>query len=202
MKKPRKIDMSEVVFSVPPEMDPGFIEPTPEEIAELEAEMRRQFENDPFVQRVKMLQESLPEEDMTGRGKFGVGSHEGYDINEVLGIQLPPEHARTAAAMPPQTGFPWRFGEDRHLSELTRYIENTYGSHYAASGVEGIQAFDAILAAGAGIGFCVGDIIKYAMRLGKKDGWNRKDVLKIAHYSLLLLYAMEYEGELMERGLR
>ena len=30
--------------------------------------------------------------------------------------------------------------------------------------------------------------MKYAQRYGKKDGYNRKDLLKVLHYALIELY--------------
>jgi hypothetical protein len=34
----------------------------------------------------------------------------------------------------------------------------------------------------------VGNIMKYAQRYGKKNGFNRADILKIIHYAIILLY--------------
>lgn len=85
----------------------------------------------------------------------------------------------------------FKYGEDMYLAEVAKYLESTYRAHYV--GTDGIQSFDAIKASGHGVGFTVGDIIKYAMRFGKKDGYNRKDVLKIIHYAILLLHVMDAE---------
>jgi|TARA_B100001093_G_scaffold505165_1_gene562087 hypothetical protein len=40
---------------------------------------------------------------------------------------------------------------------------------------------------GHGEGFCIGNIMKYAQRYGKKDGYNRADLLKVIHYGFLAL---------------
>jgi hypothetical protein len=45
-----------------------------------------------------------------------------------------------------------------------------------------------ILDAGHGEGFCLGNIMKYAMRYGKKQGKNSEDLLKIIHYAIIALY--------------
>ena len=34
----------------------------------------------------------------------------------------------------------------------------------------------------------LGNVLKYAQRYGKKDGANRKDLMKILHYSLIALH--------------
>ena len=46
---------------------------------------------------------------------------------------------------------------------------------------------DLISASGHGVGFCLGNVLKYASRYGKKDGANRTDLMKIMHYTLLAI---------------
>lgn len=79
----------------------------------------------------------------------------------------------------------YKFNEDTLLEELAQYIDATYQQHYAG---DTYQATDIIVDAGHGIGFTLGNVIKYAKRYGKKEGYNRKDLLKMIHYSLLALY--------------
>jgi hypothetical protein len=50
-----------------------------------------------------------------------------------------------------------------------------------------IQSTEFIFDAGHGEGFCIGNIIKYAQRYGKKEGRNKEDLLKILHYAVILL---------------
>ena len=38
------------------------------------------------------------------------------------------------------------------------------------------------------MGFALGNVLKYAQRYGKKEGYNRKDLLKILHYALIALH--------------
>ena len=79
----------------------------------------------------------------------------------------------------------YKFDENINLHLLKQYVENTYKEHYAHSKY---QATDMIIDAGHGEGFCVGNIMKYAMRYGKKNGKSEKDLLKIMHYALIALY--------------
>lgn len=79
----------------------------------------------------------------------------------------------------------YKFNEHDLLLELGRYIDDTYKQHYAG---DTYQATDIIIDAGHGVGFTLGNVIKYAKRYGKKEGYNRKDLLKMIHYSLLALY--------------
>lgn len=85
----------------------------------------------------------------------------------------------------------YKFNESDLLKELSEYIGGTYTKHYV--GPDNIQAFELIASAGHGIGFTIGDIIKYAARYGKKNGRNRDDLLKILHYGILALYIHDKE---------
>jgi len=83
-----------------------------------------------------------------------------------------------------------KFSETRILEEIDDYIHETYKKHYA----EGkYQATDMIIDAGYGEGFCIGNIMKYAMRYGKKD--NKKlELYKIIHYAIIALHIEENNG--------
>ncbi len=78
------------------------------------------------------------------------------------------------------------FDEENILKEALDHINSTYGQHYSGQ----TQPTELIIDSGHGIGFTVGNIIKYAARLGKKDGWNKKDVYKIIHYAVILANIM------------
>jgi hypothetical protein len=79
----------------------------------------------------------------------------------------------------------YRYNEDKSLAELRRYIDSTYGEHYSKNK---FQATEFIIDGGHGEGFCIGNIMKYAQRYGKKNGYNRKDILKVIHYAIIQLY--------------
>lgn len=85
----------------------------------------------------------------------------------------------------------YKFNEEKLIRELEDYIKSTYKQHYA--GKDNVQAFELISSAGHGMGFTIGDIIKYASRYGKKNGRNRADLLKILHYGILALYIHDKE---------
>ena len=77
-----------------------------------------------------------------------------------------------------------KFNEDVAMNMLRNHIIKTYDSHYS---MNKIQSTEFIFDAGHGEGFCLGNIIKYAQRYGKKDGRNEQDLLKILHYAIILL---------------
>ena len=79
----------------------------------------------------------------------------------------------------------FKFGEDKILKELYDYISSTYKGHYSTNK---FQSTEFIIDCGHGEGFMIGNVIKYAQRYGKKNGYNRSDLLKVAHYAICLLY--------------
>lgn len=82
------------------------------------------------------------------------------------------------------------YNELKLLQELKHYIDSTYNQHYAQGK---IQTTEFIIDNGHGIGHTVSNVIKYAQRYGKKEGRNRKDILKILHYALIMLYVHDLE---------
>ena len=82
-------------------------------------------------------------------------------------------------------GIDYVFDEDKYLNEIKNAIDSTYNSHYAQNKV---QSTEFINDAGHGEGFCIGNIIKYAQRYGKKSGYNRDDLKKIIHYTIIMMH--------------
>lgn len=78
----------------------------------------------------------------------------------------------------------WKYNENEILKELTEYITATYNQHYSS---DQIQTLDLIESCGDGEAFCRSNILKYASRYDKK-GTARRDILKIMHYAVLLMY--------------
>lgn len=84
----------------------------------------------------------------------------------------------------------YKFEEDAILSELRSYIDSTYNQHYSRNK---FQATEFIIDGGHGTGFCIGNIMKYAQRYGKKNGKNKDDLLKILHYAIIMMYVHIHE---------
>ena len=82
------------------------------------------------------------------------------------------------------------FNEEQALTWARNYIISTYTQHYSKNK---IHTTEFIFDSGHGEGFCMGNIIKYAQRYGKKDGKNPKDLLKIIHYAIILLGSEHYD---------
>ena len=81
----------------------------------------------------------------------------------------------------------YKFNEDKNIKELQKHIDSTYDSHYSK---EKFQATEFIVDGGHGTGFCIGNIMKYAQRYGKKGdaAQARKDLMKILHYAIIQLH--------------
>lgn len=80
----------------------------------------------------------------------------------------------------------YKYDEKQILKDIRKYIDCTYNEHYSQSR---IQTTEFIIDAGHGDGFCIGNIMKYAQRYGKKNGKSIKDLLKIIHYAIMLISA-------------
>jgi hypothetical protein len=79
----------------------------------------------------------------------------------------------------------YKYSEERILKEIKEYVDATYGEHYSQNK---FQATEFIMDSGHGEGFCIGNIMKYAQRYGKKDGHNRKDLMKVLHYAIMAIH--------------
>ena len=84
----------------------------------------------------------------------------------------------------------WKYHEDKILKDIHDYVSGTYRSHYTGKegGFKEIQTIDLMAAKGLASAFCQSNIIKYGTRYGDKDGQNKKDLLKVIHYAMLLLH--------------
>lgn len=83
---------------------------------------------------------------------------------------------------PQRAAIEYKYSEDEILDLLRAYIDKTYSEHYVTKSVQTIDVWDAL---NIGAEACQSNVLKYAMRLGKKDGHNPKDMMKILHYTIL-----------------
>ena len=80
----------------------------------------------------------------------------------------------------------YKYNEDVLIKQFQEYVDKTYGQHYSK---DRFQATEFIVDGGHGMGFCIGNVMKYAQRYGKKATHEdaRKDLLKVLHYGLIAL---------------
>ena len=81
----------------------------------------------------------------------------------------------------------YKFSEGALIKELQAYIDNTYDGHFSKNQ---FQSTEFISDCGHGIGFAIGNILKYAQRYGKKGTPEdaRRDLMKVLHYSIIALH--------------
>ena len=85
----------------------------------------------------------------------------------------------------------YKYNENKALVELEKYINSTYDEHNSKNK---FQATEFIIDGGHGEGFCIGNIMKYAQRYGKKNGKDRSDLLKVIHYGIIALHINDTEN--------
>tara|TARA_Y100000817_G_scaffold80086_1_gene61695 strand:+ start:1279 stop:1584 length:306 start_codon:yes stop_codon:yes gene_type:complete len=93
----------------------------------------------------------------------------------------------------------YKYDEGLILQEVKKYIDATYDEHYSQNKY---QSTEFIIDSGHGEGFCIGNILKYAQRYGKKNGKNRDDLLKVIHYGIIALYVNDHEVNLNELNIK
>ena len=89
----------------------------------------------------------------------------------------------------------YKFNENELIGELQDYIDSTYSAHYSRNK---FQSTEFIIDCGHGQGFALGNVLKYVQRYGKKDGYNRADLMKVLHYALIALYNHDHEESIDE----
>ena len=90
----------------------------------------------------------------------------------------------------------YAFSEDKIIRELKNYVDETYSQHYAERKYQSTQFIEDC---GHGEGFCMGNILKYTQRYGRKNGKSRTDLMKILHYGIIMLHLHDMESKKLWR---
>ena len=86
-----------------------------------------------------------------------------------------------------------KYGEEKIVEEIRTYLESTYQQHYSTVNLNesisdsGFQVQDILRHLDINKDFCQANAIKYLCRYGRKNGYNRADLLKAVHYIILLM---------------
>ena len=104
-----------------------------------------------------------------------------------------PDRGKTVRSRPITKHIKYKYDEPQLLNDFKNYIDATYKEHYSQ---DRFQATEFIMDGGHGTGFCIGNVLKYAQRYGKKGSRDdaRKDLMKVLHYALLQLYVHDRES--------
>ena len=111
--------------------------------------------------------------------KMTINEHSGY-------VDL----TKTPVTMTDKPNHLWKYNEDKILKDVENYVTTTYHGHYCgdSDGYADIQTIDLMAAKRLAAGFCQANILKYGSRYGDKDGRNKRDLMKVIHYAMLLLH--------------
>ena len=136
------------------------------------AELERKEVAEKLAKKINSLEISIPvavSEEGTLYGSIGT-----REISEAINLQGI-EIEKGAIRLPEGT-----------LKDLGEYVDTTYGGHYTSND-NNVQTLDIIESVGDAKSFCRSNAIKYLTRYEKK-GQAKRDILKAAHYCLLLYY--------------
>ena len=87
----------------------------------------------------------------------------------------------------------YKRNEDKIIQGIQAYIDATYQQHYMGS--QNRDVVDDWEEMGIAKEAYLSNIVKYTRRLGKKEGWNPKDLMKIIHYSIFLINELGREND-------
>ncbi len=90
-----------------------------------------------------------------------------------------------------------KYHEEEILKDVEEYVSRTYNGHYTGTKHEyrNVQTIDLMASRDLASDFCQANILKYGSRYGSKDGKNKKDLMKVIHYAMLLLHFDEHYGK-------
>ena len=97
----------------------------------------------------------------------------------------------------PKSAHYYKYHEEEILKDIEEYVSGTYQGHYTGNSHEfrKVQTIDLMASKDLAAAFCQANIIKYGSRYGNKDGKNKKDLLKVIHYAMLLAHFDGHYGE-------
>ena len=90
----------------------------------------------------------------------------------------------------------FKYHEKEILKDIEEYVSSKYQGHYTGKSHEyrNVQTIDLMASKELAAAFCQANILKYGSRYGNKDGRNKKDLMKVIHYAMLLLHFDEHYG--------
>ena len=91
----------------------------------------------------------------------------------------------------------YKYHESEIIKDIEDYVSGTYNGHYTGTKHEyrNVQTIDLMASRDLASDFCQANILKYGSRYGSKDGKNKKDLMKVIHYAMLLLHFDEHYGK-------
>ncbi len=163
--------------------------------------------NDEDTVKISDTVKNLPTEYISG---VSIGQYEGFDstplgsfeeLNLNIHANSPYNDGWTQQAakeeLAKMTDSRNKYHEKEILRDVEEYVSRTYNGHYTGTKHEyrNVQTIDLMASRDLASDFCQANILKYGSRYGSKDGKNKKDLLKVIHYAMLLLHFDEHYGK-------
>ena len=100
------------------------------------------------------------------------------------------DHQQELEKMDFKRNHQYKYHEEEILKDIEEYVSGTYQGHYTGNSHEfrKVQTIDLMASKDLAASFCQANILKYGSRYGNKDGKNKKDLMKVIHYAMLLLH--------------
>ena len=144
-----------------------------------------------------------PVDDKTGLWKepqpypYELGNQDDGLDYEVDMSTIDDQYAHHFAPIEKEMAHYFKYHEKEILKDIEEYVSGTYKGHYTGNSHEyrNVQTLDLMASKDLASGFCQANILKYGSRYGNKDGKNKKDLMKVIHYAMLLAHFDGHYGE-------
>ena len=124
-------------------------------------------------------------------------SHHFSTYDDGMSLQVTEETEMDQDFYEPKRAHFYKYHEEDILKDIEEYVSLTYQGHYTGKSHEyrNVQTIDLMASKELAASFCQANILKYGSRYGNKDGKNKKDLLKVIHYAMLLLHFDGHYGK-------
>ena len=124
-------------------------------------------------------------------------SHHFTTYDDGMSLQLKEETEMDFDFYEPMRNHQYKYHEEEILKDIEEYVSRTYQGHYTGNSHEfrKVQTIDLMASKDLASAFCQANILKYGSRYGNKDGNNKKDLMKVIHYAMLLLHFDDHYGK-------
>ena len=124
-------------------------------------------------------------------------SHHFSTYDDGMSLQVTEETEMDQDFYEPKRAHFYKYHEEDILKDIEEYVSLTYQGHYTGKSHEFriVQTIDLMASKELAASFCQANILKYGSRYGNKDGKNKKDLLKVIHYAMLLLHFDGHYGK-------
>jgi len=124
-------------------------------------------------------------------------AHHFTTYDDGMSLQVTEETEMDFDFYEPKRAHFYKYHEEEILKDIEEYVSLTYQGHYTGKSHEyrNVQTIDLMASKELAASFCQANILKYGSRYGNKDGKNKKDLMKVIHYAMLLLHFDNHYGE-------